>query len=117
VRACSYFVPYQLTGERFSEATGVEGIRRAARVGRFEAAAYGTIQPLMSEDARKLFRGVFRTEIGAAEPGAGDLLALASEPGLDFVVLSVDLGVPVLASNGRVYVYDCRALRTQETAP
>jgi len=50
--------------------------------------------------------------LSEASVDAAALSRLAQEPVLDYIVLDRDIGVPCLASNGKVYVHDCRQLRS-----
>lgn len=103
-----YVNSYQMPGVTFSRPFAVEGFRRMGLVIPFEHAElvrlFGDNISFYSygEDVS----GVYRTP----QPTMEEFHALVAEPNLDFLVLSQDFGGS-LATNGRVWLYDCHMLR------
>jgi hypothetical protein len=105
--ANGYYHRQQLSVSLFYRQTAAEGERRARVVLPFE------IDRLRREFGR-------RTELGAEAvgdlidrppPTADEFRRLCSQPEIDFVVLAHDFGGAV-ATNGSVWVYDCRKDRS-----
>ena len=104
--ANSYWHLNQLSGGTFSRDVAVEGGRRAGLVLPFEVerlrqevGSHGDLIGLRFEGLEHRPR-----------PTAEQFRALVADPPVDFVILSIDFG-GAAATNGSVYVYDCRALR------
>lgn len=106
----SYFHPAQLSGNIFSRPTAVEGDRRVRLVAPFEVERIRDAFPhhpeLSGEDIGPAIR--------MPPPTADSLRALAADPEVDLVVLPYDLG-GAAATNGRVFIYDCRAIRSSHS--
>jgi hypothetical protein len=119
-RSASYFNWVQMSGCAFNRGTAVEGKRRSRLVRPFEAEnarRWPSAEPWWQEATRRFYQ--FEGEGPSA--GARDLLALCDDPVLDFVVLDQGFEGLYSATDGRLYVYDCRRLRAlargQETIP
>ncbi len=101
-----YFHKAQLSGNVFSRPTAIEGRRRTVVVTPFEIdrlrREFPNYPDLASEKLGNL--------IDLPPPSAADFRTLVTDPAVDFAVLPYDFGGAV-ASNGSVWVYDCRALR------
>jgi hypothetical protein len=106
LHANSYFNLTQLAGNGFARATAIEGNRRVTIVTPFEIdrfrRVFGTHTRLTGEDLGDLYR--------LPPPGEAEFRKLAADPAVDFLVLPTDFGDAV-ATNGSVWVYDCRDLR------
>lgn len=107
MRANSYVSLDQLSGITFSRECARESFRRfQGRVFHFEIdetrRIYGNNINLAREDMSPVLK----------EPPASDaeFRELVAEPDLDFIVLPRDFG-GAIATNGRVWVYDCNKLR------
>jgi hypothetical protein len=98
--ASGYYHPQQLAGNLFQRETAAEGQRRLDIVRPFEA-----------DQARREFDGATPGNPINHRPTAEEFRTLMSQPGLDFVVLAADYGGAV-ATNGSVWVYDCRPDRS-----
>jgi hypothetical protein len=102
----SYFNLTQLAGNAYSRATAIEGNRRVAIVMPFEIERFrrdfGRHTRLTGEDLGDLYR--------LPPPSEAEFRKLAADPAVDFLILPTDFGDAV-ATNGSVWVYDCRDLR------
>jgi hypothetical protein len=110
--ANSYFSLPQLAGNTFTRGNAVEGSRRTEVVAPFELDRFrrdfGRHTHLTGEDLGDL--------ADLPPPTPDQFRALAADPAVDFVVLPADFGGAV-ASNGSVFVYDCRPLRRSGVTP
>ncbi len=108
LRVNSYFHRVQLSGNLFSRATASEGWRRTVVAAPFEIDRFRREFPrhpeLAGEDLGEL--------IHLPPPTVEQFWALVRDPEVDIAVLPYDFGGAV-ATNGRVWIYDCRTLRTQ----
>ncbi len=105
--ANSYVSLAQLSGITFSRECATESFRRFLQVLDFEIDA---IREMYGPDHMSLCGEDMTTVRDRPPPTAEDFRGLVAEPDLDFVVLPRDFGGSV-ATNGRVWVYDCRKLR------
>jgi hypothetical protein len=108
--ATSYFSWVQLSGCGFDRETALEGKRRAQLVRAFETAAARKSpppEPWWRHASARFFRAGDEEE----PPGPPDLFALCDDPLLDFVVLDRPFRGLYSATDGHLYVYDCRSLR------
>lgn len=109
-RANSYFNVVQLSGCGFNRGTAREGKRRALLVRRFELEQLGRYPPPPPQRRAALHR-FFQADETEPAPTAEDLFRLCREEGLDFVVLEDAFEGLACATDGRLYVYDCRHIR------
>jgi hypothetical protein len=112
-----YFDWRQSSGFIFERATAIEGERRARCVGPFEIARFRTEQQRYDAKARADQERLTGMKLDGPAPNVDDLRRLCTEPELDYVVLSVEFRELNPASNGRVYIYDCRRVRAALPAP
>lgn len=104
VGANAYFHPSQMAGNIFARDLAFESVRRQQLVRPFETDRY---RRDIGPDAAIIGMA------GAADipsPTLEHFYTLVAEPGLDFAVLPLDFG-RWIATDGQVYVYDCRELR------
>jgi hypothetical protein len=106
LHANSYFTLAQLAGNAYARPTAVEGSRRVAIVTPFEIDRFrrdfGPHTRLTGEDFGDLYN--------LPPPSVAEFRKLAADPAVDFLVLPTDFG-DAAATNGSVWVYDCRDLR------
>jgi hypothetical protein len=105
----SYFHQVQTAGVVFSPETAAEGLRRSKLVKPFEIAQMRRVNPnpLMWEVALR----TLDARLDDPPPTADDLLKLASDEAVDWIVLYDEFPGLYAATDGRVYVYDCSTLR------
>ncbi len=109
----SYYSYLQLTGVVFSEGTMTEGQRRAALARPFEVARLRDgPAPYAEGNLRRL--AVLRATYSDPPPTREDLLRLANDKNLDWVVLSQKFAGLYSATDGSVYVYNCARIRQSE---
>jgi hypothetical protein len=113
-RAAGYFSGVQLGGCAFNRGTAMEGKRRALLVRPFEL-AFLDRRPLPSYLQAAFWR-LFDVDAPQPAPTEDDLFRLCREEGLDFVVVEDAFADLACATDGRLYVYDCRQLRAWERA-
>lgn len=112
--ADSYFHLVQTAGVVFSPETAAEGRRRGELVKRFEIAHMRRLLPdpiRWDQPLRAL-----EADFDAPPPTVDDLMRLAADEQLDWVVLYDEFPGLYTATDGRVYVYDCRELRRKQSA-
>jgi hypothetical protein len=118
LRANVFFeFPHQIAGNLFNAGTAREGTRRAQLVKKFEMARLRQERILYSPQQLAQFRSVYGATENEPAPEVGDLLALCREKQLDFVVLPQAFPGLYAASNGKLFLYDCRAIRANFFAP
>jgi hypothetical protein len=105
LHACSYFNRLQAVGAIFNRDTAAEATRRARRVAHFDLAR------LRTSVWTSRLETLYALRVAQAAPSREHLDRLVAEETLDYVVTDRDLGGRHLATNGRVFVYDCRQLR------
>jgi hypothetical protein len=108
-----YFNTVQLSGTAFNRGTAIEGRRRALLVRRF--AGHHLYKDPIPSWWQKAYLGLFNMSEDQL-PTEEDLLALAAEEGLDFVVVEQRFPGLYRATDGRLYFYDCRELRARGQA-
>jgi hypothetical protein len=113
--ANGYFNVVQLSGCGFNRGTALEGQRRALLVRRFEL-ALARHYPPPEPGWQAARRHLLRADDDEPAPTREDLFALCREDGLDFIVLEDAVEGAPCATDGRLYVYDCRQLRELERA-
>jgi hypothetical protein len=114
VPGVSFYSYTQTAGVVFSRGTAVEGQRRALLVRRFEIDELRRFYDPTS--FRGFYAGFYRTTIDEPGPTRQDLIALCNEEQLDFVVLPYTFQGLVAATNGTVWVYDCRSIRSCQSS-
>ncbi len=117
LRCKSYYDGCQISGVLFNRQTAIEAQRRGQLVRAFEIDRYRRmeqmIQPVYRQTMRRLYCGGF----DCPEPALDDLRRLCQEPGLDYVIAKHDIPGLAAADNGRIYIYDCRAVRAALKLP
>lgn len=108
MKANSYFDWWQAGGFMFDRQTAVEGQRRALLVAPFELERFRELEMFSSATIQADVKRFFRRELHSPEPTVEDLARLCSEADLDYVVLRRNFPGLSSASNGRVFVYECR---------
>ncbi len=111
LRAHSYFNTYQLAGAAFHRETALEGKRRALVVAPFELHRFHAQRDFMLDVYTDTVQGLFADAMDGVKPGLRDLERLCREDGVDFAILPMEIPGRYAASNGRVYIYDCRRVR------
>lgn len=109
-----YYNLSQFAGIIFSKETAAEGIRRAALVRFFEVA-----QMRVDRIPQNLPSIRMRLELSGATfqdrpPNREDLLRLAADERLDWIVLNERFDGLYSATNGSVFIYDCGLIRSSE---
>jgi hypothetical protein len=111
LRAKSYYDLNQAQGLLFSRQTAREARRRARVVGNFEMEQRRQDRGYYPEGWTLLLQDFYGCGLEEASAGRADLERLCREEAVDFAVLPQAFDGLYAASNGRVYVYDCRRLR------
>jgi hypothetical protein len=107
--ARGYYNWVQMSGCGFNRGTAVEGRRRALLVRKFELEAVRS-SPLVQPWWDAAYRSYYEAA-DAGPPTRADLLALCQDERLDFVVVEQEFEGLSCASDGRLYLYDCRRIR------
>jgi hypothetical protein len=115
MKANSYFDWWQAGGFMFDRQTAVEGQRRALVVAPFELERFRELEMFSSATIREDIKRFFRRELHSPEPTLEDFATLCKEEGLDYIVLRRNFPGLSSASNGRVFVYDCRQVQAALT--
>ncbi len=110
LHANCYFSWVQLSGNMFNRQTAMEGERRARLVRTFDKSVYRNRKLFAAPWQQRSFRRLYGNTLDLAEPSAGDLLRLCQEDSLDYVVLRQDLGGMFDATDGKLYIYDCKKI-------
>ena len=110
VGANSYFNGIQMSGASFNPQTAQEGFRRLDRVRSFEE-DWG-LKCLLVPDWERIYLGLNDQSPAAPPPTTGDLRKLAEDPVVDFAILENRFDGLYCATNGHLYIYDCRKLRS-----
>jgi hypothetical protein len=113
LRAHSFYDRLQIQGVMFSRRTALEGRRRACVVRQFEVERLCREQETISPHWRRLLEKLYRLDFASARPTRDDLEALCREEGVDFAVLPHDFDGLYTASNGRVFIYDCKQVHAK----
>jgi hypothetical protein len=69
------------------------------------------VSPFLPGPSAKALARLLGGEPERCEPTVEGLARLSCEPGLDFLILKHEIPGLVTASNGRVFIYECRQLR------
>ena len=114
VGANCYFHVVQTAGVIFSPETAAEGIRRGRLVKPFEIAQMRreSMNPIGWERELTALEG----SLDEPPPTVHDLLALAADESLDWLVLYEEFPGFYAATDGLVFIYDCRELRRTSPA-
>ncbi|MHC4177754.1 MAG: hypothetical protein ACYSWU_09610 [Planctomycetota bacterium] len=112
VPARSFYSWPQTAGVAFSRGTAVEGQRRALLVRKYEITEMR--QSYDRDVFWDFFSGFYRATIDEPGPTRRDLIALCNEEELDFVVLPRVFKDLAAGTNGTVFVYDCRSVRSRQ---
>jgi hypothetical protein len=105
----SYYSFTQVVGAVFSERTAREGRRRAELVKRFEIEQIRAANRNARGNPHHL--AFLSATMDEPPPVKEDLLRLAADENLDWIVLSRKFDGLYSAGNGSVFVYDCAGLR------
>jgi hypothetical protein len=105
----SYFSWYQMWGIIFSEDLSQVAADRAQLARRFEVDWMR--EAGLPESMWDIPLAMLKTDFDELPPDEEDLLRLAEEPTLDWIVTKHDFGDLAVATNGTVYIYDARQLR------
>lgn len=114
LRSVSYFAQqYQLQGAVFNRATAMEGKRRGLIVRRFELDFLKSVPEWVHPILVKKMEAFYQLDLDhAAPPTRDDLAALCHDGLIDYAILPTQYDDLAVASNGNVYIYDCKHLRT-----
>jgi hypothetical protein len=113
LHAKNYFHLDQVQGLLFSRETAREARRRAVVVGTFEMERRRQARGFYPEGWTLLLQDFHACRLDDASAGLADLERLCREEAVDFAVLPQAFDGLYAATNGRIYVYDCRRLRRQ----
>jgi hypothetical protein len=111
----SYYSVFQLAGSVFSRMQSIEGQRRASLVKPFEVAALKNKFDDINS-ALDLHLRVLNGSLNDPPPTRDDLLHLAKDEMLDWIILDQGFDGLYSATNGSIYVYDCSRIRMREHA-
>jgi hypothetical protein len=111
LRSTSYVTIYQMAGCAFNRQTAEEGKRRVHLVGRFENDAERRSPKKLPPRWLKFYADFRDCPPDSPAPTREDLLRLAAEEKLDYAILAIDIDDLYSATDGQVYIYDCRRLR------
>lgn len=112
-----YYDYVQLAGAVFSRETALEGKRRTELVRLYE------IEIMRRNPDHSIRKSVnlkwleCPEDLSAPPPNADDLLQLAADETLDFIILEDEFPGLYAATNGSVWIYDCRELRRRFGGP
>lgn len=115
-RAMSYFDVAQGAGALFHRDTAMEAHRRAKLAAPFEIARIQEDLADMPDYVKRSARQVYNRDLDSPPPTRDDVERLSREPDIDFLVLKQNFPELAPASNGRVFIYDCRHVRAQAAA-
>jgi hypothetical protein len=107
----SYFDWAQVVGVLFNRQTAAEGRRRAAIVSRFEMERFRSEADLIPEPFKESLVRLFRTDFDGPAPTQDDIARLCDETALDYVIVQQEFPGLVAATNGRIFIYECRQVR------
>jgi hypothetical protein len=112
LHACSYFAQHhQIQGSLFSRETGIEGRRRAGIVQRFEMEQVRHDQAVTPAHWLQHLQVLFQSDLQPDPPTWVDFDAVCGDTKIDYAVLPHAFDGLAAASNGRVFIYDCKYLR------
>jgi hypothetical protein len=110
LKANSYFNWVQMSGDVFDRRTAIEGQRRARLVRHFEVAAVSK-EPSTPSFWRTAMSNFYEADGPAHTPTVEDLIRLCEDPLLDVVVVEQEFEGLYTATDGKVFIYDCEAIR------
>jgi hypothetical protein len=116
LRVQSYYQILQAQGLLFSRRTAQEARRRAVVIGPFELERMRRERDFWAAEYLEKLEGFHGDGTRHDVPGREDLQRLCREEGLDYAVLRHDFGGQYAATNGRLFIYDCKRLRGAEPA-
>ena len=110
--AASFYSWSQTAGVVYHRGTAIQGQRRALLVRSFEIA---NLRKHYRRDVfRRHFSSFYQAGFDQPPPTRQDLIALCRAEPLDFVVLRQKFGGLAAATNGAVFIYDCRSIRDEQ---
>jgi hypothetical protein len=112
LKANCYFDGVQLSGIIFNRPTAVEGKRRALLVRAFEFDRMRKWEKFLPETVKCNMRDLYQNDFTCPPPTQADLERLCLDPAVDFVVVKQGFAGLYAAGNGRLYIYDCKQVRT-----
>ncbi len=110
LRAKSFFVTQQVAGNMFHRGTAIEGDRRARVVAHFDLNAWRTSRFSIADWKRRSLERVYGRDLESASPTLEDLYQLCCED-IDVAILPQKFEGWFSSTNGRWFIYDCRAIR------
>lgn len=114
VRCRSYYHPSQVAGSIFDSRTAAEGTIRADRVRPFAVDRLRKFDPSLRGTDFILQKSQFHTNLKDSPPTVEDLIFLAHDTELAMIILPIDIDGMAVASNGRIWIYDARAIRGEK---
>ncbi len=105
--------PHQIAGNLFSAETAREGTRRALIARKFEVEKWRKYKILIPPQQMRRILNVYQSADSEPSPHLRDFWSLCQETQLDFAVLPQKFDGLYTATNGRVFIYDCRTLRSR----
>jgi hypothetical protein len=107
-----YFNLEQMSGVLFNRETGIEGKRRASIVRPFELARYNAVADFIPWADRLMITSLFGPPEQAAPATRRDVeLLCGSHEQVDVAILNRDFGGLAVATNGRIFLYECAQVR------
>lgn len=113
LRANSYYSYAQLSGAVFFKETILEGSRRARLARPFEIARLMQTGSLSIGDVQRRL-SFLKVKSHEPPPTKNDLIRLANDTKLDWIVLDIGFEGLYSAANGSVYIYDCSKIRRRQ---
>lgn len=108
--------PHQIAGNLFNAGTAREAVHRAQLVKKFEMERLRKERLLYSSWMWNQFLTVYQLTETEPAPQWDDLLELCRDKRLDFVVLTHKFPGMYAATNGNLFLYDCRTIRENSLA-
>jgi hypothetical protein len=112
----SYFDIVQTAGVMFQRETALELKRRIHVVRNFEMARLRKETLFIAPECIPLIEKFHEAKFEDPEPTETDLVRLCQEPGLDYVVIPQEYPGLYLASNGRIFVYECEKVKNSTSS-
>ncbi len=110
LKANSYFDWWQTGGFIFERQMTLEGQRRALLVGPFEVEHFREIKAFLPPRIKRQIQHLFQRGFEQSAPTVEQLAQLCQED-VDYVLIKQEFPGLYSASNGRVFIYDCRYVR------
>jgi hypothetical protein len=108
--------PHQIAGNIFNAGTAREAARRTQLIKKFEMERLRKERIIYSPWMWAQFQAVFQMTESEPAPQVDDLLELCREERLDFAVLTQKFPGLYAATNGKLFLYDCRSIRDKQQA-